>query len=284
MKSAPVVPVLLALCLSLLPAKARPAESPAVWRISDGTRLGFHDILEDLENSSLVFVGELHDRPEIHRMQLKIIEALHRRGRRPLAVGLEMFRKEDQKALDDWVAGKTPEEEFEKIYLRNWNFPWSLYRDIFVFARDRGIPLVGLNVPPEITRKVAREGFAALTEEERGRLPMVTCRVDSAYMEFIRRAHGSHGHHGGDFEHFCEAQLVWDTAMAHRLVELLQARPDHTVVVLAGTGHAWKPGIPDQIRFLNEELTYRVVLPAIQGRLEEESVSPRDADYLWLEF
>jgi uncharacterized iron-regulated protein len=101
-------------------------------------------------------------------------------------------------------------------------------------------------------------------------------------MDFIRRSFGAHGHGQGNFTHFCEAQLVWDTAMAFNVLQFLEKNPKYTVVVLAGNGHAWKPGIPDQARLQSRDVSYRVILPEIPDRLGPNDVSIRDADYLWL--
>ena len=141
--------------------------------------------------------------------------------------------------------------------------------------------MIGLNVPSGITRQVAREGFASLTKKQRGDLPMVTCRVDPEYMAFIRRSLGMHGHGGMDFTKFCEAQLVWDTAMAWSLLRFLDKNPQSTVVVIAGSGHSWKRGIPTQIRS-RSKVEYRVILPEIPGRADREHTTIDEADYVWL--
>jgi uncharacterized iron-regulated protein len=179
------------------------------------------------------------------------------------------------------VRGELSEQQFQKIYYSNWTYPWPLYKDIFLYARNHEIPMLGLNVPPEITRQVAREGFASLTEKQRGDLPMVSCRVDPEYMAFIRRSLGMHGHGQMDFTNFCEAQLVWDTAMAWNLLRYLDETSKYTVVVLAGSGHAWKRGIPAQVRS-RSKASFQVILPEIPGKLEPENVSVHEADYLWL--
>jgi uncharacterized iron-regulated protein len=251
-----------------------------ILRVSDGRILSLDDIVKDLTESRLVFVGELHDKQSYHRAQLEIIQALKKAGA-PVAIGLEMFRRDSQVDLDRWVKGELSEKKFEKIYYKNWNYPWSLYKDIFLYAREHKIPMVGLNVPSEVTKQVAREGFDSLTAKQRGNLPMVTCRVDPEYMAFIRRSLAMHGHGGLDFTRFCEAQLVWDTAMALSLLHYLEKKPKSTVVVLAGSGHAWKQGIPAQVQS-RSNLPFRVILPEIAGRVEPGKVSENETDYLWL--
>ena len=254
--------------------------SHQILRVADGQIVSLKDIVKDLTESRLVFVGELHTSQSHHQAQLETIRALKKAGA-PVAIGFEMFRRDSQPDLDRWVKGELRQKEFEQIYYENWNYSYSLYKDIFLYARDHKIPLLGLNVAPEVTKQVAREGFNSLTPEQRGDLPMVTCRVDREYLAFIRRSLAMHGHGGLDFTRFCEAQLVWDTAMAWSLLLYLEKNPESTVVIVAGSGHSWKKGIPAQIR-RRSQLPFRVILPEVLGRVEQNSVALSEADYLWL--
>jgi uncharacterized iron-regulated protein len=184
--------------------------------------------------------------------------------------------------LDSWVQGKLSLDQFLPAYYENWRLPWPLYHDIYWYARDHEIRLVGLNISQQITEKVAKQGFAALTEQERRLLPRgISCNVDATYREFIRKAYSGHAHHDHLFDHFCEAQMVWDKSMAWQLVQYLKKNPDKTVVVLAGVGHAWKRGIPEQVA-LESAFTYRVVLPLIPDQIEKTTVTTKDADYVLL--
>ena len=254
-----------------------------VFRLSDRKVIPYGQMVDDLRKADIVFVGEMHDREAHHQWQLDIIKAL-RATKTPVAVGFEMFTYENQKDLDNWVAGTIPDSDLIKAYYRNWNFPWPLYEDIFLYVRDNKIPAIGLNVPPEITRKVSASGFSSLTKEERAKLPPETgCVVDEQYMKFIRRAHAMHGHSGKNFVYFCEAQLLWDQVMARTLVEYRKKNPGRTVIVITGNGHAWKRGIPEQVRSLSEKTSVRVVLPQIPGHIDPAAMSPADADYILLQ-
>ena len=274
-----IVSVLILFSLSIVLCSQAP-KTDRLLRVSDGQTVSLADLVKDLSKCRLVFVGELHTTQSHHHAQLQIIRALKEAGT-PVAIGLEMFRRESQPDLDRWVQGELSEKEFEQIYYKNWNYPYRLYKDIFLYAREHKIPMVGLNVPPEVTKQVAREGFDSLSPKQRGDLPMVTCRVDPEYLAFIRRSLAMHGHGGLDFIKFCEAQLVWDTAMAWSLLRYLEKNPEVTVVVVAGSGHSWKRGIPRQIRS-RSALPFRVILPEIPGRVEPENVSENETDYLWL--
>jgi uncharacterized iron-regulated protein len=252
---------------------------PRILDLERNQEITFAELIANVEKTRVIFMGELHDHPGHHQAQLAVIQALHDAGQE-VTIGLEMFQRDDQEILDQWVEGKISREELVEAYHRNWQW-WPLYQPIFESARDKGHQLLALNVPREITAQVAREGFDSLTPEQMQEIGFVTCRVDPDYEQFIRRTLSAHGHHDFDFQHFCEAQLVWDTAMAQRLGQYLDEHPQATVVVLAGSGHAWRYGIPSQLGLPSDE--YAVLLPEIAGRTERAETASEVADYLWLE-
>ncbi|KPK25765.1 MAG: hypothetical protein AMK69_13475 [Nitrospira bacterium SG8_3] len=256
-------------------------EDVRLFEVAKDKETSLAQALPEIRKKRIIHVGEYHDRESHHMAQLLIIEALYESGI-PLAIGLEMFRADSQHVLDSWVGGRMKEEDFQKAYYDNWNFPWPLYSMIFEYAREKRIPLVGLNVPRDVTRQVAIGGFESLSKEQKAKIPNVTCRVDRDYMDFIKRAYGAHSHGQLNFTYFCEAQLVWDKAMATYALVYLKAHPNSSMVLLAGAGHAWKRGIPEQLRQLSE-VTYTVILPKISGRIEPGAVDDKDTDYIWLD-
>jgi uncharacterized iron-regulated protein len=254
---------------------------PRLYDLKRATEIRLSEVVSQLKQNRIVLVGEHHSNATHHRAQLAVIRSLREAGAR-VAIGLEMFRSDSQPALDRWVEGNLDEEEFQKIYYNNWNFPWPVYSMIFEYARKKRIPMIGLNLSRDITRQVSRQGFASLTDEQRGRLADVACRVDEEYMNYIRNAYGAHGHGNLNFTYFCEAQLVWDNIMAINALEYTKQHPGAVVVILTGTGHAQKGAAPRQIRE-RSEIPYTVVLPQVQGTIEPETISKDDADYIILD-
>ena len=275
----------LALLLALLATACRPMagnEGLRLYDVESGRTLAGHQAVEKLKNARLVLVGEHHGSKFHHQAQLAVIQALHQAGR-PVAVGLEMFRRESQADLDRWVAGELQERDFKPIYLDNWNLDWRFYRPVFQYAREQKIPMIGLNIPRSVSSQVARHGFDSLTEEQKAGLENITCDVTDRYRQFIRDAYGGHGHGDMNFENFCEAQLLWDAAMANHALGYLLEHPDTTVVVLTGSGHARKAAIPAQVRERGN-LPVVVLLPKTERIFEPGTITAADADYLILSF
>jgi uncharacterized iron-regulated protein len=269
---------LIAFAVLAAAALAEAAADLTLLDLADGRSLALDEAVPLLRRQRVVLVGEEHATPEHHRAQLRVIQALADSGAQ-VAIGLEMFRRESQPALDRWVAGELSDSAFEQVFTANWGYPWPAYSAIFEFARDRRIPMIGLNVPPDITRQVARHGFQSLSASQRGALSDISCSVDEEYMRFIRQAFGTHGH--GNFAFFCEAQMIWDTAMAVHALDYLRAHPDRTMVILTGVGHAQKGAVPRQLRLrADTPLPVAALLPEIPGRLDRRTTDLQDADYL----
>ena len=264
-----IVSVLLAAC-SGAPVRLNSSEQAAVTMM-----------MTDLGQARVVFVGEFHDQRDHHLLQLEVIKALHRQGK-SLAIGLEMFQTDNQKYLDDWTEGRITEEGFKAVYARNWSYDWSLYRDIFIFARDNRIPLIALNIPKEIVFKVRQQGFASLTPEERKNLPSgVTCDLNKPQTELLKRSFEEVSNHeakGKTFTSFCEAQAVRNNGMAMNIANDQKRHPGRKLVALAGIWHAVKHGVPERLAGTGS-LEYRVILPEIAEQGPRNTTSAL-TDYL----
>ncbi len=253
-------------------------------RSRDRRVLRLEEIATDLESASLVFMGELHSEKIHHDNQLAVVKMLHERSD-GLAIAVEMIEARQQDVLDRWIRGGIEEIEFTAFFEEQWPTTWHLYRDIFLFARQHRIPMIGLNIPGEITEQVAREGFFSLTREQMARLPGVSCNIDEEYRKLMRMVvdfHEDAGDEGKGFDRFCEAQMVWDTTMAQRILDYTVSATDPLVVVMAGNTHAWKYGIPEQVRRKSHSTDLRVILQEIPGFQTRADIRPERTDYLWL--
>lgn len=274
-----VILVLVAIATMVAPRTC--SSAAPVLRLSDRVTIGFPSMVEEVADARVILVGEDHQRTDNHAAQLALIMQLHEQDV-PFAIGLEMFTAPTQGKLDRWVAGTLSRNEFIRLYYREWAMPWPLYQDIFLYAREHRIPLIALNVPRAITRKVARKGFAALTPKERKQIPEgITCSVDPAYRAMIREAFSGHAHNGKSFDHFCEAQMLWNKTMAWYVRKFL-GRDEHArVVVLAGVGHAMKGGIPQELASYGQGYEYQVILPELP-QFSRNTTQSSTADYLLL--
>lgn len=220
------------------------------------------EVIEKVAKKDIVYVGELHDRFEHHRLQYQVIRELYKRNKK-VAIGMEMFQQPYQTALDDYISGAIDEKAFLKKseYFKRWGFDYNLYREILLFAHENKIPVIALNIQKEIVTKVSKEGLQALSAEDAKDLPEDMDLSDMEYRERLRGFFEKHpSSEGRNFDFFYQSQVLWDESMAHNLNDFMTKNPGYQVVVLAGGGHmAFGSGIPKRAHRLNQK-DYAVIL------------------------
>jgi uncharacterized iron-regulated protein len=263
----PILALLFASWLCLVPIAGALATEPIQGRFSNaqGQLISTPDMLRQLQQADVVYLGETHDRAADHAAQLAIIQTLH--DRQPdLAIGLEMFQRPYQKLLDRYVAGELAEADLRdrSEYDQRWGFDWELYAPILRYAKAQKIPLIALNTPQEVTRKVSRQGLASLNWADRRFIPPLSAiqTEPEAYRKMLANIFTSM-HPAGKttdptrFDRFFQAQVLWDETMADRIAQI----PNRPIVVLVGQGHlVYRYGIPDRVERRRSGLTQLVIL------------------------
>ncbi len=246
---------------------------PAAVQVSAGRSLS--EVIEGAAGKQIVYVGEYHDRFSHHNIQLQVIKAMHRKYPK-IAIGMEMFQRPFQKALDEYISGAISERDFLKQaqYFKRWSFDYNLYKPILDFARFEKIPVVALNIRREITDKVSKAGMDALTDEERKELPALMDFSDAEYRVRLGQVFSQHrAPSERSFESFYQAQILWDETMAQTIDEYVRKNPESRMVVVAGLGHiAYGSGIPKRAYKRNGR-SYAVILNDVE-------IEPGIADYL----
>jgi uncharacterized iron-regulated protein len=231
-------------------ASSLPVEASPVLDLNAFSTM--EQIVPALAAKRVVFIGEQHARYDHHLIQLEIIRRLHALHPQ-LAIGMEMFQQPFQRYLDEYVAGSIDEQAMLRAseYYRRWRMDYRLYAPILRYAREHRLPLIALNVPNELTHEVAHVGLGGLSDEDRQQLPADIAPADEAYRQRLKEVFDHHPKEEGhdNFEHFLEAQLLWDEGMAERAAAFLEEHPDHHLVVIAGNQHlAWGSAIPQRLQ------------------------------------
>ena len=263
-----------------------PIADDEIVRLPEAQEVSLAALVDDLAGKHVVLLGESHDNPAHHRMQQTVIQELHLR-RPDMAVAMEMFPRTLQPVLDQWIAGALTEAQFldAVAWYFTWGFDAALYLPILRDLRDRHIPLLAMNLRREVVRQVSMGGIASLKAEVRAALPPLA-PASEAYLDALKtvfQSHPSMEGHGATFEHFVQAQQVWDGVMAEHLTAWLATHPEGLVVGLVGSGHVLRGhGIPWQLqqRETSPGAGFRVasLLPWVGS---EEWLPSDVADYAW---
>lgn len=211
-------------------------------------------LLDQIQTSRVVMVGETHDRYDHHLNQLAVIRGLHERGI-PLAIGMEYFQRPFQQHLDDFSAGHIDEARLleRTEWHQRWRFDVRLYRDILSYAQRHRLPLVALNAATETVSAVSNGGIESLDAEHRAFFPPRIELATGAYRRQLQQVFALHGAMPrARMDRFLEVQYVWDHTMARTAGDYLTANPDRTLVLLAGSGHLLHDdAIPQRLRRIN---------------------------------
>ncbi len=241
---------LLSLCLLSLPllSFAQLESSYVPHRVFDAKEKRFTDfeaMVADLARADVVFIGEQHDDPSTHRLEIAVLESIARR-RHNVVVALEMFERDVQQHVDDYLTGKITEQ----VFLKN-SRPWPRYatdyKPLIEFAKAKGWRVIAGNVPRRYASQVNKGGLSAadkLPDAERGFLAkQFSCPTDDYFKRFTEAMGG----HPGDntpkmdaamIERMYQSQCVKDETMAESIANAAQVAPNALVIHYNGAFHS----------------------------------------------
>ena len=263
--------------------KIEPEYKPCdIVEVSTGRILTLEELCIQLRDIPILFIGETHNNPDHHLFQREVIEILYHTGE-AMAIGMEMFPREVRPILDRWTQDGMEEHEFleEVGWSDVWGFPFSLYRDILVFAKEHHIDVVGLNAPPGIIRKVSEGGLDSLGVVDRAKIATEINLNNKAHRNLIAKRFAEHPPTQSKFETFYQAQRVRDETMAESLVEIFANSPSHIkrIVVLAGSGHIFCGlGIPDAFA-RRSDMPFAIIISGA-GEDVDRLIQENAADYV----
>jgi uncharacterized iron-regulated protein len=279
-------PYLLSIGEPLLSRKRMRLRSGSLTDLRAGKGIAFDRMITSLDRVNFVLVGEQHDNANHHRFQADVIRGLARRGR-PVIVGMEMFHRTNQYPLDLWTLGRLNEQEFieQSQWKTQWGFDYTIYKPIFDVVKEFRLRLTGLNIPREIVRKVGRQGWGALTPEEKMGVPELDLNRREHRTLFNSLMGGHPPGPGG--ENIYAAQVLWDTGMADSALKYWErAMPSSNTafVIVAGNGHVmYGQGISLRLTMRTDLPCATIVCLNAENQGETIEVSRSLADFAYVE-
>lgn len=270
-----------------LPQAIDPAATPT-WtphRVFDthrGQWTGLEELAAGLADTDVVFFGEQHDDAGTHAMQRALLESLARR--RPVILSLEMFERDVQQQLDDYLDGNISEDSLLATS-RPWPNYATDYRPAVEWARINRWPVITANIPRPIASAIARGGVAILDTlgARRGLAAEEHQCVAGEY--FDRFAETMRAHVPGDTEEaraaslqrYYESQCLKDETMAESIVRARATHGDKLIVHLNGAFHS-NYALGTAERVLRRDPSIRIAVISAIPVPDLDSVSPSDDD------
>ena len=297
-------PLLVALILALfavpLRAPAQVAPTAGGYKVYDATGkpATLAQALDAIAASDVVFVGEIHNDPTAHQIELQLLEGAHARlvgnaqphGARPLVLSLEMFERDVQLVLDEYLAGLIQERQF-LAGSRPWSNYQTDYRPLVEFARTHNVPVVAANAPERYVNRVGRLGrdsLKALTPTALGWLaPLPYGAASPAYAAKFQEAMSGgmtgQGAHGNPY--LLDAQTLRDATMAHSITEQLKRQKHALVLHVNGSFHSEsRLGTPEQLHTYNAHARTLVItiLPVRAGEAPDTQQLTGRGDFVFV--
>jgi uncharacterized iron-regulated protein len=254
----------------------------SIWiDVQEGEPVTFNEVVNNLEKSKLIYLGERHTIQRHHDIQAKIVDELGKKGI-SLVIGFEQIEAKDQPWLDKYCDGKISFEEFAgKI---SWGKYWNNYKDykdIMENARRYKARLIGLNAPRLLIRKIGRKGLKSLTLAERAQLPEKINTNDPAYGAHLREimmgmvkimpAIFKNVKMSAKINKMLAAQMTRDEMMASQIYKFL-AQPAHKnykAIIILGSGHVnYGFGTPQRVRRRMPRVTESIIVMSSSGDIK----------------
>ena len=223
-------------------------------------------------SDDVLLVGEEHDDMVGHAFEAvlfdRVLEEIGAPGSsgRQIVLSLEMFERDVQYVVDEYLAGLISEDHFLRS-ARPWDDYAARYRPLVESARGARVPIVAANAPRRYVNRVTSEGPESLLDlsaQARGYLPPLPYPSPSeVYREqwneimaeamASMRANAESAEDGEERDYPVNpnaiySQALWDASMGHSIAQALVRHLDGLVVHFAGSFHVEKgTGIPERI-------------------------------------
>lgn len=263
------------------------ALSPDSYAIytSGGVPATLDDIIAATDTVDVVFVGEVHDDVTAHALQDSLWQRVVRStDNRPVALSLEMFERDVQSILDEYLAGTISEQHFVGD-ARAWQNYATAYHRMVETAKNENLAVLAANAPRRYVSQVARGGqdvLSGLSSWARQWLaplpfPGPTVAYQEKWDTLMRQAmppghgstesdtsaraptqgessrgasaHGASPHGNSGPSTMLQAQALWDATMAFTIAEHLTRQPQSLIMHVTGAFHVSRgSGTPDALQ------------------------------------
>lgn len=183
-----------------------------------GKEVNYKKMMKELVEADIVLFGEFHNNPICHWLQLEVTKDLFDVKQEKLVLGAEMFERDNQLLLDEYLSGFHAESKFEAD-ARLWKNYKTDYQPLVNFAKENKLAFIGTNIPRRYASLVYKEGFEGLeklspeAKKLFAKLPVDYDPELECYKSMM--AQGPAGHTN---ENLPKAQAIKDATMAESIL------------------------------------------------------------------
>jgi uncharacterized iron-regulated protein len=266
---------------------------PAIEHIAsvrDGVtqeRLTWGELISQLSDAEVVFLGETHDDDSTHRLQFAVFDQLLSKRDGRVVLAMEMFERDVQAAIDDYLQGGIDEAKFLESS-RPWSNYREAYRPLVERAKQAGSPVLAANFPRPLLRQIFQSDAKNLEVlgENRKFAPQSLLENPSSYWKRVDNA--TRGHAAfmpvatDQSSRLMSTQSLWDNAMGETCAEALRDFPQHQVVHVNGGFHSqyWEGAVHQLLLRRPETKVKTVSIQPASNPYSAEWLGAPVADYV----
>lgn len=296
--------ILSALTLSACALRApAPAEDGLVLSMARGAQLqgmlvelstrrtlSFAAFVKVVAQAQVVAVGEEHYHPDIQAFELRLLQALAHHRTQRVALAMEFLERDMQPAVDAYLSERSDAATLQAQIKATPAFI-QYYFPYMQYAQQAGVPILAMNAPRSLARRVTQEGLQAVVESlpppERAHLAATFAPIAPQYRAyFLKAVATAHPLPEAQLERFVEAAYLKDETMAESLAAFLERAADVTVLAIAGRFHFdYGLAIPALLRQRRVHVSIQRVTTMTVAA--DENIDLRElaretlADYVW---
>lgn len=224
-----------------------------IYSVKLGKEISLDDIVKDMDSYDVLFFGEEHNDSVTHFLEQSMLRLLYNRYGSNTALSMEMFERDVQPVMNEYLKGFIREKHFVKD-ARAWN-NYHDYRPMVEFAKDKGLDVVCANAASRYSNLAGRRGQKALEElpeESKGFFAPVP--YDTAEGAYYEKLTGLPQHTAGTTTDTAKAkanpmaamggfdlvvaQSLWDATMAYSIAEYRKHSKEKKILQVNGSFHS----------------------------------------------
>jgi uncharacterized iron-regulated protein len=209
---------------------------------SKGAPATMDAVIAAIAESDAVFLGELHDDAVGHALQFEIFRRVVEKyaADRKIALSLEMFERDVQIVIDEYLANLIREDHF-LLSSRPWGNYKTDYKPLVELAKARRLPVIAANAPRRYINMVSRNGRDALNglskDAKKWIAPLPYGDPSPAYSAKFKALMGPSAEAQMGLDKILASQSLWDATMADSVARFVKKNKKALVVHLNGGFH-----------------------------------------------
>jgi uncharacterized iron-regulated protein len=219
-----------------------------IYSVKLAKEVSLNEIAEDMSSYDVLFFGEEHNDSVTHFLEKSMLELLYTRFQAGLSLSMEMFDRDVQPIMNEYLKDFIREKSFVKD-ARAWS-NYKDYRPMVEFSKTKGLTIICANAPTRYTNLAGRKGQQVLLDLPKdSKNYFAPLPYDTATGPYYEKLSGvTHGPADtskakmpamqmGGFN-MVTAQSLWDATMAYSIAEYLKRNKNIKIMQVNGKFHS----------------------------------------------